>query len=255
MVDLHCHLLPGLDDGAQNLKNALDLAEKAVAEGITHILCTPHHENGRYVNPKADVVTAVTQLQNELDNRKIPLQIFPGQEIRLFPTLPQQIAENKILFCDLEERYLLIEFPSSEAPSYAIKILGDLVAEGKVPIIVHPERNGTFIKNPNALLDYLDLGCLAQLTAPSLIGKFGRKIQKTAETMVEHGLVQMMASDAHHIQKRTFYLEEAYDFMEEVWGDEKVRAFLQVAKDVLNGDPIGMPEYEEVKKEKRFLIF
>lgn len=254
-VDLHCHLLPGVDDGAQNLADALALGKKAVSQGITHILCTPHHENGRYLNPKEKVILKTNELQRAFEKEGIPLKVFPGQEIRLFPEILPAIENDHILFCDLEERYLLIEFPSHEAPSYALPLLGELVAKGKVPIIVHPERNGTFIKNPNALIDYLDMGCLAQLTAPSLVGRFGKKIQKTAETMVRHGFVQLMASDAHHINKRSFYLEEAYEVMAEKWGKEKVVAFEEVAKDILNGNPIMPVDYEKVKKEKRFFIF
>lgn len=255
MLDLHCHILPGIDDGAQNMEDSLDLARKAVSQGITHILCTPHHHNGTYTNHKADVIVKVAELQRELDLRGIPLTLFEGQEVRIFPEILEEIKKDDILFCDMENRYLLIEFPSREAPNYALNLLGELVAEGKIPIIVHPERNGTFIKTPNKLIDYLELGCLAQLTAPSIVGRFGKTIQETAEKMVEHNLVQMVASDAHHIKKRTFCMKEAYGFIEECYGPGRVEAFENVAKAVLNGDDLEKPEYSRVVEKKKFWLF
>lgn len=253
MLDLHCHILPGIDDGAQNLDDSLDLARKAVEQGITHILCTPHHHNGKYLNPKYDVITRVADLQKELDLREIPITLFEGQEVRIFPEIVSAIEEDEILFCDTTDKYILIEFPSQEAPAYAIHLLGELVAMGKTPIIVHPERNGTFIKDPNLLIDYLDMGCLAQLTAPSIIGKFGKTIQETAEKMVEAGLVQMVASDAHHIKKRTFYMEEAFNYIRDNYGEEKVQAFEETARAILNGDQVSFEPYHEIKKKRSFL--
>ncbi|WP_071131754.1 tyrosine-protein phosphatase [Enterococcus timonensis] len=255
MLDLHCHILPGIDDGSANLDDALNLARKAVSQGITHILCTPHHHNGKYINSKASVMEKVDELQKELDLREIPLTLYEGQEVRIFPEIMNEINKNDILFCDVGDRYILIEFPTREAPSYAIRVLGELLAAGKTPIIVHPERNGTFIKDPNALIEYLDMGCLAQLTAPSIVGIFGKEIQQTAHDMVEHNLVQMVASDAHHIKRRTFYLKEAYAEILNKFGPEKVEAFEGISRRVLNGDDVIRPEFSKIGQKKGFLWF
>lgn len=117
-------------------------------------------------------------------------------------------------------------------------------------MIVHPERNAHFREDPNHLLPFLDMGCLAQLTAPSYVGVFGKDIQKTAKTMVKHNLVQMAASDAHGVSKRTFYLKECYKQIGKDFGKKKVVQMKQVAKDLINGDEISYPVYEEVKKKK-----
>ena len=97
LVDVHCHLLPGIDDGAQTIEDSLAMARLAVAEGITHILCTPHHNNGTYLNPKGQVIEAVSKLQAELDAADIPLTLFEGQEVRLSHDLMKRIAQNDIL--------------------------------------------------------------------------------------------------------------------------------------------------------------
>ncbi|AYW46462.1 tyrosine-protein phosphatase [Tetragenococcus koreensis] len=246
MIDLHCHILPGIDDGADSMGTSLAMAKEAVSQGITHILCTPHHNNGRYENSKATVVQAVALLQAELDKEQIALTLFEGQEVRISGELLQEINNDQILFTDLGDTYLLIELPTMDIPAYTEELFFELRTKGKVPVIVHPERNAKFREDPNRLLPYLEMGCLAQLTAPSLVGTFGKSIQKTAQEMVEHNLVQMMASDAHGVHKRKFHLKEAYELM----GKEKAELMQQVAKDLVNGDQVSYPSPEKVKKRK-----
>lgn len=250
MIDLHCHILPGVDDGAENIEASIAMAEQAVSQGITHILCTPHHNNGKYTNPKSEVISLVASFQAELDKRKLPLTVLEGQEVRITGDIIEDIRNDKILFTDLEDTYILIEFPTMEVPSYTEQVFFELLQMGKVPVIVHPERNAHFRKDPNNLIPFLEMGCLAQLTAPSYVGVFGKDIQKTAKIMVEHNLVQMVASDAHGVRKRSFNLKEAYEQIAKDFGNEKVANMQQVARDLLNGDSINYPEYLVVKKKK-----
>lgn len=250
MIDLHCHILPGLDDGAENLEASIAMAQKAISQGITHILCTPHHNNGRYENPKASVIAAVADLQAELDHRNLSLTLLEGQEVRITGELINEIKDDRILFTDLENTYLLIEFPTMDVPAFTNQLFFELRTMGEIPVIVHPERNAKFREDPNRLIPFLEMGCLAQLTAPSIVGTFGKAIQKTAKEMVERNLVQMVASDAHGMNKRTFYMKEAYDLI----GNEKAELMQQVAKDLVNGDEVHYPKYLTEKK-KRFGLF
>lgn len=254
MIDLHCHILPGVDDGAASLQESLSMAEQAIAQGITHLLCTPHHNNGRYENEKSSVIAAVHHLQNALDERNLPLTLLEGQEVRVTGELITAIEKDHLLFTDITDTYLLLEFPTQDVPAFSESLFFELRTLGKVPVIVHPERNAIFREDPNRLIPFLEMGCLAQLTAPSIVGVFGKQIQKTAHEMVTHNLVQMVASDAHGISKRRFYLKEAYEIIEQDWGKEKVLRMQQVAKDLVNGDPITYPSYVEVKK-KKFRLF
>ncbi|MFV0560032.1 MAG: tyrosine-protein phosphatase [Enterococcus sp.] len=242
MMDLHCHILPGIDDGAKNLNESLAMAKKAVDQGITHILCTPHH-NQRFQNPKADVLEAVPKLQAELDQRKIPLTLFEGQEVRIHSDLLREIAADRILFTDVEDTYLLIEFPTREIPVYAEQLLYQLRKQGKVPIIVHPERNFGFQESPNRLLSFLNMGCLAQLTAPSVVGIYGKTTQKLSHQMLANGMVQMIASDAHARNKRDFYLKEAYAYVRKHFGEEKLTEMDTICRAVINGDRVQAPQY------------
>ncbi|MCR1927182.1 tyrosine-protein phosphatase [Enterococcus gallinarum] len=250
MIDLHCHILPGIDDGAETMEASIAMAEKAISQGITHILCTPHHNNGKYHNPKSDVISLVSSLQSELDQRNLPLTVLEGQEVRITGDLIEDIRNDEILFTDLDDTYILIEFPTMEVPTYSEQVFFELKSLGKTPVIVHPERNAYFRKDPNNLLPFLEMGCLAQLTAPSYMGVFGKDIQKTAKLMVEYNLVQMVASDAHGVKKRTFYMKEAYEQIAKDFDPNKVTLMKQVAKDLINGDQIDYPEYTMIKKKK-----
>ena len=250
MIDLHCHILPGIDDGAQTLEDSLAMAEVAVANGITYILCTPHHNNGRFENPKYEVMEHVSKLQEEFDKRNIPLTLFEGQEVRLTGETIPDLLSDRLLTVDSDDKYLLIEFPSSDVPSFSEQVVFELVSKGVTPIIVHPERNAVFLEDPNLLIPFLEMGCLAQLTAPSYIGVFGKKIQKMAKLMIKHNMVHMIATDAHNVNKRTFCLKEAYKRLGKDFGKNKVEEFQQLAKDLINGEQVEVEQYSEVEHKK-----
>ncbi|MGX7030438.1 tyrosine-protein phosphatase [Vagococcus zengguangii] len=253
MIDLHCHILPGLDDGAQNMEDSLAMARKAVASGITHILCTPHR-NGKYQNSKADIIEAVINLQSVLDEEHIPLTLFEGQEVRISGDLMQEYEAGLLLGTDVSDRYMLIEFPTQDVPLYSERLFFEMLTKGITPVIVHPERNSVFIEEPNKLIPFIEMGVLTQMTAPSYVGVFGKKIQKVSEQMLTHNLIHMMASDAHNLKTRDFYLEEAFTKLRKEYGKAKAYEFEQVAKALINGDDVQIPAYQEIKK-KRFGLF
>ncbi|MGH2067351.1 tyrosine-protein phosphatase, partial [Aerococcus sp. L_4] len=180
MIDIHNHILPGVDDGAKDIEMSIAMANVAVQEGITHILATPHHRNSEFVNERSKVEEAVGQLQVELDRRGIGLVVFPGQEIRLHGELLDHIDHGEILFTDLGGHYILIEFPSHEVPHYAEQVFFDLLSRNIRPIIVHPERNQKIIEKPEILKRFVEMGCYAQLTASSYLGEFGSGVEETS---------------------------------------------------------------------------
>lgn len=254
MLDLHCHILPGIDDGAQTLEDSLAMAEKAISQGITHLMCTPHHNNGKYSNPANQVIEQVARLQQELDQRNLNLTLLEGQEVRITGTLLEDIAKGEILFTDLDDTYILIEFPTGEVPAYTEQLFFQLLSQGHTPVIVHPERNAIFRKNPNELIPFLEMGVLTQLTAPSIVGIFGKDIQKTAKKMLKHNMLYMVASDAHNLRQRSFYMKEAYEEIRKECGSEVVEAMQQMAKDLVNGDAVVRPSFSEMK-ENKFRLF
>ncbi|WP_137663704.1 tyrosine-protein phosphatase [Enterococcus hulanensis] len=254
MIDLHCHILPGVDDGAQTIDDSIEMAKKAVSQGITHLMCTPHHNNGKYFNPAQQIITRVNDLQKVLDQNGIPLTLIEGQEVRITGSLLEDIRNQEILFTDLENTYVLIEFPSGDVPEYSEQLFFELMSNGHIPVIVHPERNAIFRNHPNRLMPFLDMGVLTQLTAPSIVGVFGKDIQKTAKLMLKHNMLYMVASDAHNLRHRTFLLREAYEEIRKIGGARMIEEMQQMTKDLVNGDKVVCPEYKAIK-ESRFKFF
>lgn len=255
MLDLHCHILPGIDDGAKTMEDSMDMARLAVSEGITHILATPHHKNRNWENEKNKVVQLVKEVQEELAIREIPLTIFPGQEVRIYGEILEDMKKDKILFTDEANQYVLIEFPTQNIPTYTKRLFYELESNGKTPIIVHPERNREILEHPNRLKSLIDKGALAQLTAASYVGGFGKKIQKLSEQLIEHHLVHFIASDAHNTKNRAFYMHDAYKKLEKEFGKKEVDIFHQTTRDLLNGDVVSPPTAQTIQKKKNFRWF
>lgn len=251
MIDLHCHLLPGVDDGARTLEDSLAMAQQAVSEGISHILVTPHHKNGKYLNPKEAVMEATAALQTELDDRGIGLTLYPCQEIRINGDLLDDIENEDVLFVDEEQCYVLIEFPTLSIPEYSEQLFFKLLQQGITPVIVHPERNQAIIDDPNILLPFIERGALAQLTASSYAGDFGKDIAKLSHQLVEANLVHVIASDAHNTRGRGFHFKKAFSQLEIDFGPEKVAYFRQNAKDLLNGDVLHTEAPVEVSTKRK----
>ncbi len=210
MIDLHCHILNGVDDGAGSLDEAIAMAEIAVADGIRTIVATPHTTNGNYDNRPAFVVQAVKELQEVLDHAEIPLQLLPGAEVHFVPDLVEQLRQEKIGTLN-NSRYLLLELPPTLSFEGCKQEMFSLRLEGVVPILAHPERHPPFQKDMNPLFELVEMGVLCQLTAQSITGAFGRAIRKMAERMVRSNLVHILASDAHSSHCRVPELQAGVD--------------------------------------------
>lgn len=201
MLDIHSHILPAIDDGAQNDVDTLRLLKKAVSEGISDIIATPHHDP-TYHTDKSTILEKVKHVNEMAHENGIPITVHPGQEVRIYPELLKNLDKHVTLLESTS--YMLIEFPSDHVPMYAEKIFYDLQFKGVQPILVHPERNEDIIKNPNILYDFVNRGVLTQITAGSLVGKFGKHIKKLSLELIDHELIHFVASDAHKIGVRDF---------------------------------------------------
>lgn len=253
LVDIHSHILPGIDDGSPDMATSLRLAQAAVADGITHALLTPHHLNGRYNNHKNDVIKLTEIFEKQLEENDIPLTVFPSQEVRLSADIPKALDNDDILFCDEDGHYMLLEFPSEDVPTYAQNMTFNLLGRGITPIIVHPERNNKILHHPEFLQDFLEQGCLTQVTASSYVGIFGKEIADLSERLIDAGQVATFASDAHSLAKRESRMTEAY---EKLASQDKsaVEKFQQNAKSIINGDRVNL-DWKTLRKKRRFWIF
>lgn len=253
IVDLHCHILPGVDDGSPDLGHSLNLAKDAVKDGVTHILATPHHLDNEYVNHAQDIVKAAADFQEQLDANGINLRVFPGQEVHINGDLPQKYDD--LLGIDANKHYMLLEFPHGNVPGYAKRLIFDLKKQGITPVICHPERNHEIQENLDLLYDFISDGALAQITATSYVGGFGSHVAEISKKLVEHNLVQIVASDAHTLKGRKFVLSEALNQIAEDFGEKKAMQFEKNAEALINGQRVSAGEISKVKKKKRFWLF
>lgn len=250
VIDIHCHILPNVDDGPNNVELSLSMAREAAKEGITHIIATPHHRNGHFDNVKTDILLKVQQLNERLEHENIPVTILPGQETRINGEMIEDYENGNILTLNNTERYVFVEFPSNDVPAYTAHLFFELKMKGLTPVIVHPERNRAIIEKPNRLYRLIKDGSLSQITASSIVGKFGKKIQQFSMELIEHSLVHFVASDAHNVTSRTFHMRAAYNEIAQEFGHDVVDEFRANAKQLMNGEEIYVNEPVEFRKKK-----
>lgn len=209
MIDLHCHLLPGIDDGPDTLDEALALAVHAVRSGITHAVLTPHIHLERYDNDLPSVRLDVARFQGELDSRAIRLSLGLGGEVRLGPEVIELVAQNRVPFIGERGGYkiMLLEFPHGDIPLGSEKLVTWLLKNRIRPMIAHPERNTQIMNDIDRLAPFVIMGCLLQLTAGSIEGRFGSRALAVATDLLQRGWVTVIASDAHNLEHRPPELE------------------------------------------------
>lgn len=234
LVDLHCHIIPGFDDGPPDRSEFIKMANLAVSSGINHIFATPHHWNGVYDNSKEKILQAVLHYNNVLQQNGIPLVLHPGQELRIHREIYNSFENDEILTLD-NNQYLLLELPPYEIPSYTFEVVYELLLRGVNPIIAHPERNRELHKRPDFLYELVREGALVQLTAGSILGIFGKKVKIYSERLINKRLAHFIASDAHNITNRSFLLQESYDLISKLFGNELTFFFMENAALLLDG--------------------
>lgn len=249
MIDIHSHILYGVDDGAKDLNDSIEMAKAAVDEGITTIFATPHF-NEKYLNHKQEILNKVARLNEVIQEKQIPLTILPGQEPRIYGDLLEDYNNGQVLTLNNAGKYMLIELPSNHVPRYTEQLLFDLQLNGLTPIIVHPERNQEIIENPDKLYQFVKKGACTQVTAASLAGYFGKKIKKFSLQLLEANLTHFIASDAHNLSGRSFKMREAYGVVEKEFGMGAVYLFQENAELLLEDKSILKEVPEEIRRKK-----
>jgi protein-tyrosine phosphatase len=228
VIDIHCHLLPGIDDGAATIEQSLALARYAVADGITHMVVTPHIQLGAYDNSLATISAAFELFVAGLEKSGIELNVAMAAEVRLCPEmLPMLEQENLPLFVSPEgKQTLLLELPHSHVPPGTEQALKCLLAQDVGIVIVHPERNKEIMLDCNKVEAFIGLGCMLQLTSGSVSGRFGNPPRMAAEYMLQHGWVDLLASDAHNLQFRPPQLSDGKRAAAAIIGEDKAHELI-----------------------------
>lgn len=240
MIDIHAHILPGIDDGAVDMETTLEMAEMAYASGVRYLVATPHcNIPGLYKNYRdEDLIRAYLDVRETVKNAGIQLQIVPGMEIYATVDLPQLLKENKLVGLN-GTKYLLIEFDFEEDTDFCKNILKECMELGYIPIIAHPERYYFVQRHPEIALDWVASGCHLQVNKGSILGKFGRAARKTAHILLEENAVCCIASDAHSSWSRTPHMREIQEYIELQFGEEYAEELLDKnPRKILQGRPI-----------------
>lgn len=220
MIDIHSHILPGLDDGAASMEEAIAMARFALTGGIRYMVATPHVKKGKYDNDREKILDTMANLRKVLLKKEIRLFVMPGAEYSLEPDLPQRFSRGELLTINNKGRYLLVELPAEFVPDYTSSVLYDLQLQGVTPIIAHPERNAVIARDHTRLYELVARGALAQITAGSLGGFFGQTAAAAARAFLEQGCAHFIASDAHSSTGRIQYMETAIKEAVNLLGNE-----------------------------------
>ncbi|MDP2952993.1 MAG: CpsB/CapC family capsule biosynthesis tyrosine phosphatase [Chloroflexota bacterium] len=195
MIDIHNHILPGIDDGPRTVEESIELAEVAIEDGVAVIVATPHSSDLESL-PPGTYAARLQELRSALKEKGMPLTVVPGLENYLTPDLTKRWQAGAALTLG-ERHYMLVEFPLYQYPLYTDEALFDLQLKGIVPIIAHPERNDAIRQDISRLQKLVERGMLAQITTASLLGNFGSAAKRLAETILARNLAQIIATDAH----------------------------------------------------------
>lgn len=251
VIDVHYHLLFGLDDGPAEIEGSLELAQASIEEGVTHIVATPH-ANDRYPFQPEVNRERLAMLQDRVGDK---LTLGLGCDFHLSYDNIEVLHRDPAKYCINGKRYLLVEFPEVFMASTMDDVLYRMALQGITPIITHPERNAFLQVEPYRMDAWVRRGYLLQVTGASLTGRFGRRAQELAIELVKKNWAHLVASDAHSVKHRSPSMRNAYNFLEENAGEETARRLcIENPRAVFYGDllpPQPEPEAAEVRESKR----
>lgn len=223
MIDIHSHILPGLDDGSRSMGETLKMVRQLYEAGFKTLIATPHVFEGRDFLSPMEILTAVKEVRLQVAEAGIPVEIFPGAENYIFPDMAKWASAGKLMTLGNTSKYLLLEFPLLEIPLYADQVFFELQVLGLTPVLAHPERYRGLVGEPERLLGWAKKGVLLQLDLRSLDGKYGPQAKRLAEVMLRSDLVHLVGSDAHRVARSEFTYVEDLERVKGIVGESRFR--------------------------------
>lgn len=237
MIDLHSHLLPGVDDGAPDLATAIEMARIAESDGISVMACTPHFMPGLYNNEARDIRYRISMLSRELRQAGLAIELVVGADAHVRPDFVACLREGRLLTLN-DSRYVLVEPPHDIMPKHLADMFFNIQMAGFVPVLTHPERLRWIENNYAVIVELANTGVWMQITAGSLTGRFGRRPHYWSHRMLTEGLISVLATDAHNIRSRPPLLREAFSIAEvELGYDEAVNLVVNRPAHILDNAP------------------
>lgn len=238
VIDLHTHFIPKVDDGSDSIEETIRMARLAVKEGVSHAILTPHHNRHWVTNPKDEVIKKTKEVEEAVKSADIPLTFSAGQEIRLNEEFISELFAGNYLPLDEGGKYYLVEFSWKDFPPFAKGYLDKMIAADITPVIAHPERQRAFLDDESLLPSLIEMGCIAQVTATSVMGGYTEEIEKAAHEMIQKNLIHTIASDAHNTDERPFNLQAAFKRLEADYGSDYKENLVENARRIFEGKEI-----------------
>ncbi|CUH94483.1 hypothetical protein P22_0549 [Propionispora sp. 2/2-37] len=221
MFDMHSHILSGIDDGAKDLDTSLTMLRMAQESGTRHIVATPHVIEGKWLPSWERIIAGCEQVKQAAEQEGLSIEIYPGGEVAVYMDILKEI-QGPGPYCINGGRYLLVELPAMEIPSFTEEFFFRLQTRGITPILAHPERHPRIAGNPNRLAEWIRAGVLVQVNGASITGRFGKKAMETAELLLKSNMVHCIGSDAHSAHTRNPRLGEVRQKIGSIVGQENV---------------------------------
>ena len=252
MIDLHCHILPGLDDGPSDVAESIEMARLAVSDGIQTIVATPHTLNQIHSNPLSEVDASVSRMQRILHKEQIAIDLLPGSDVQLCRGMVNRILNREVATINGNKRYILVEFPFMAVPNGANEEIFQLKLHNITPVITHPERIPAFQHRMDILHKLVTMGCLIQVTAMSITGEFGKGIMESAHMLLNLRMAHIIASDAHSARKRPPILSHAVEVAAGILGSmsEAEAMVMDRPRAVIDGKPVEVPDPRTLQKKR-----
>lgn len=256
MIDIHAHIIPGVDDGSKNINDTINILKNAKLAGFTGIVATPHYIEGSYIVNNKDKMKLIDDIKDEVIKQNIDIDIYIGNEVFITENIENLIYSKNISSIN-NSRYILIELPLAGETTILQNCIFRLFSLGYIPIIAHPERYHFVQKNPNKLIEYIDQGVLFQLNSGSLFGHYGKKAKKTSIILLKNNMIQFIATDVHSGNSSSYYrIAEVYDIISKLTNKNNADILLtKNPTDVVNNKKIIINEPREYKKGIFDLIY
>ncbi|MGE5593407.1 MAG: tyrosine-protein phosphatase [Betaproteobacteria bacterium] len=256
-IDIHTHILPGVDDGAKSRDEALAMAKAAQERGTVLVVATPHADfaGRRWQGVASTIRSSVAALNAVFESSGLSVRVLPGMEIAVHPRVLELLNRGEALTIGDAGKYVLVELPFQQIPTYAEKAVFDLSSAGYVPVIAHPERCVEVATDPNRMYQLVRAGAMGQVNAGSLAGAFGKSVRQVAETLLRHGLAHVIASDGHSPEDRPCRLDLAFAAASRLVGREAaLRAVRDVPHAIVHAETVQIEDPEEYVRRKWFLF-
>ena len=255
MIDIHSHILQGVDDGSKNMEESIVMAKQYVDNGIHKVIATPHYIEDANSKTADENKRVVVELNNALRAKKIDLEIYLGNEIYISPDILQNLSSRRVATLN-DSRYVLIESAMLDIPVNIDNIIYELCLKGYIPIIAHPERNLKVQENPNILFGLIMSGALTQINLSSLEGRYGKESKETAELLLSHKMVHFVGTDAHSPRTRSPKVKRSLEILRRIVDKDEFDRFIKNGEAVLANKNVSVEEpikYEENKSLFNFL--